>query len=235
MNAMTEPAPGLAADQAQPPEPAARTRQIDWERVEIDYRAGLMTLREIGEKHGLRHPSILRRAKRDGWDRDLAAKIQARAQAIVIRQAATKQVGTKTQLPKVTEVAVVTAEAQLIAGVQSRRRDRTDRLHAAFEAALAMAEKGAQSIPILADLRRMAETLPQDQQPGALRQIADLEDALAADAQITRVQRLMQSGTALSETEAHVYGLSRDAPLGSVPSGLEHFYPSNQELPEPRL
>ena len=52
-------------------------KAIDWERVEIDFRAGRMTLREIGAKHGVAHPSILKRAKRDSWDRDLQGKISA--------------------------------------------------------------------------------------------------------------------------------------------------------------
>jgi hypothetical protein len=229
MNAMTEPTPGLAADQA----PAPAQRQVDWERVQIDYSCGLMTLREIGAKHGITHGAVRKRALRDSWDRDLQARIQAKAAALVSKQAVSRTGIQKASVA--TEREVVTAEAQIIAGVQSRRRDRTDRLNAAFEAALAMAEKGAKDIPILADLRRIVDAMPEDQRPAALRQIADLEDVLASDAQITRVQRLMQSGTALSETEAHVYGLSRDAPLGSVPSGLTHFYPENQELPEPRL
>src|SRR6266705_2381764 len=213
-------------------------KAIDWERVEIDFRAGRMTLREIGAKHGVAHPSILKRAKRDSWDRDLQGKIHAKAAAIVAKKTATKQVATRepaTKISPATERTVVAAEAELIAGVQSRRRERTDRLDAAFQAALAMAEKGAQDIPILMDLRRTVEMLPEEMRPGALKQIADLEEVIASDAQISRIQRLMQSGVALSETEAHVYGLSRDAPLGSVPAGLTHFYPPDQELPEPRL
>lgn len=42
----------------------------DWERIEIDYRAGLLSLREMAAKHGpLTEGAIRKRAKRDGWER----------------------------------------------------------------------------------------------------------------------------------------------------------------------
>lgn len=51
-----------------PAKPAA-----DWERIELDYRAGIKTLRQIAEEHGITHGAINKRAKRDGWERDLSS------------------------------------------------------------------------------------------------------------------------------------------------------------------
>ena len=48
----------------------------DWERIELDYRAGVKTLRQIAEEHGLSHVAINKRAKRDGWDRAKALRQQ---------------------------------------------------------------------------------------------------------------------------------------------------------------
>ncbi len=60
----------------------AEKRQIDWERIEADYRAGLLSLREIAAANpGVSHVSISKHAKRDGWIRDLSAKINAKAEA----------------------------------------------------------------------------------------------------------------------------------------------------------
>ncbi len=42
----------------------------DWERIALDYRAGIKTLRQIAEEHGITHGAINKRAKRDGWERD---------------------------------------------------------------------------------------------------------------------------------------------------------------------
>lgn len=53
-------------------------KMINWERVELDYRSGIKTLREIADEQGITHGAINKRAKRDGWVRDLTAKIKAR-------------------------------------------------------------------------------------------------------------------------------------------------------------
>lgn len=54
----------------------------DWEKIELDYRAGIKTLREIAADHGISHQAINKRAKRDGWaraeraiDRDTPVKL----------------------------------------------------------------------------------------------------------------------------------------------------------------
>lgn len=44
-----------------------------WERIELDYRAGVMSLREIAASHpGTNHVAIARKAKSEGWTRDLS-------------------------------------------------------------------------------------------------------------------------------------------------------------------
>lgn len=49
---------------------------IDWEAVERDYRAGILSVREIGAKCGCTHTAINKRAKRYGWERERAARQQ---------------------------------------------------------------------------------------------------------------------------------------------------------------
>ena len=69
-------------------------KKIDWERIEVDYRAGIKTLRDIAAEHDISHVSVNKRAKRDGWVRDLTAKIQAKAAELVTRSMVTNS-GTK--------------------------------------------------------------------------------------------------------------------------------------------
>ena len=64
-----------------------KTTTHDWERIELDYRAGLLTLREMATMQGITHGAINKRAKRDGWARDLSVKIHARAAELVSRAA----------------------------------------------------------------------------------------------------------------------------------------------------
>ena len=61
-----------------PPSPPATggkapsTKAVDWERIELDYRAGIKTLRQIAGENGITEGAIRKRAKRDDWDRDLS-------------------------------------------------------------------------------------------------------------------------------------------------------------------
>ena len=69
----------------------------DWERIEFDYRVGLKTLRQIADENGISHGAINKRAKRDGWERDLSAKIQSKADALVSKAEVSSRVSTETR------------------------------------------------------------------------------------------------------------------------------------------
>ena len=78
----------------------AKRPDVDWERVEFQYRAGILTLREIGAEHGMSHNSVDKRAKTRGWVRDLKAKIVAKAQELVDRAQVTPKVTSKSRQPR---------------------------------------------------------------------------------------------------------------------------------------
>ena len=94
----------------------------DWEKIEADYRAGVLSLREIADANpGVNHVAIARRAKRDGWSRDLSAKIRAKADALVTDQAVTADV---TPRRAISEREIIDANAQAIVSVRlSHRKD----------------------------------------------------------------------------------------------------------------
>jgi len=58
-------------------------RIIDWDALEPHYRAGIRSLKDIGNEFGVSDAAIIKKAKREGWDRNLKAKIQAKADAKV--------------------------------------------------------------------------------------------------------------------------------------------------------
>lgn len=62
--------------------PAAR-QKIDLERLEADYRAGTMTVRECGAKHGISHTRVGQYAKKHGWVRDLRAQARIKAAGLL--------------------------------------------------------------------------------------------------------------------------------------------------------
>ena len=52
--------------------PAGGKAAPDWERIELDYRAGIKSLRQIADEGGITEGAIRKRAKRDAWERDLS-------------------------------------------------------------------------------------------------------------------------------------------------------------------
>ncbi len=87
-------------------------RVPDWRSIEREYRAGIKTLRQIAEEHGITHGAINKRAKQEDWPRDLSAKIKAAAEAKVSKAMVSKSVS-KQDL--VTERQVVEANAEIVA------------------------------------------------------------------------------------------------------------------------
>ena len=84
----------------------------DWESIEQDYRVGLKTLRQIASENGVTHGAINKRAKRDGWERDLSAKIAAKVETLVSKRAVSKKVSKE---QKITEKLIVDTNALSIA------------------------------------------------------------------------------------------------------------------------
>ena len=91
----------------------------DWERIEADYRAGLLSLREIAAEYGITEGAIRKRAKRDGWERDLSAKIAAKAESLVRKEAVRSEVRSEP-----CERQIVDANAETQANIRiSHRKD----------------------------------------------------------------------------------------------------------------
>ena len=59
----------------------AGKKPVDWDAVAIDIRAGILTDREIGAKHGRSHGAIQQYAKKHGIERDLTTRIQHKTKA----------------------------------------------------------------------------------------------------------------------------------------------------------
>lgn len=98
----------------------AKRPGVDWEAVEREYRGGILSLREIAELHpGTNHVAITRKAKKEGWERNLAEKIKAKAEALVTKQSVTAGV---TERGRVTEQQVIETNAQAIVNVRLSHR-----------------------------------------------------------------------------------------------------------------
>lgn len=94
-------------------------RNIDWESIERDYRAGILSVREIAASHGITHGAINKRSKRDSWDRDLSARIRAKAEALVSKAAVSTLVS---EAKLATDREIVEANATMIARIRTDHR-----------------------------------------------------------------------------------------------------------------
>lgn len=68
----------------------------DWNKIELDYRAGIKSLRQIASEHGIKSDnSIRKRAAKYGWQRDLNNTINDVADEIVRKDTVRNQVRSK--------------------------------------------------------------------------------------------------------------------------------------------
>lgn len=89
-------------------------RPVDWEAVEREYRAGQLSVREIGKSAGVSHVAILKRAKRDGWTQNLAARVREEVTARLVTAEVTAATSRET---------VDQAATRVVEIVRSHRKD----------------------------------------------------------------------------------------------------------------
>jgi hypothetical protein len=108
--------------------------------AERDYRAGVLTLREIGSLHGVSHTAIRKRAIRGGWTRDLLARVRSRAaQKIAIAMRGEQAQGFPAEVSKEVELLdaqVVESHAEAIVSVKLAQNARARQLGMLYDALL---------------------------------------------------------------------------------------------------
>lgn len=122
---------------------------FDWEAIERDYRAGILSVREIASANGCTHGAINKRAKRDGWDRDLKAKIKAKADALVSKREVSTAVST---LAANTEREIIEGNAEAIVNIRMAHR-------ADIRRSRGLTNKLLEELEQLTDHRDLAESL----------------------------------------------------------------------------
>lgn len=170
----------------------------DWERIEHDYRAGLLSTREIAIASGVSHTAINKRAKKEGWERNLQAKIQARAEALVSKQAVSKEVSTQRAA---TERQVIEANAERIAQVRGEHRSDIQRVRTLGLTLLAELEGQTASVE---DLEKLGELLRSEDDKG----IDKLNDLYR---KIISTPSRVDSAKKVSETLKNAIAMEREA------------------------
>ncbi|ELZ1905114.1 hypothetical protein ACS78O_21710 [Yersinia enterocolitica] len=176
----------------------------DWEAIESAYRAGLMSIREIASQHGITHGAINKRAKRDGWERDLKAKIKAKADALVSKREVSTQVSTGKAL---SERILIEANAEVIANVRMEHRGDIRRAREITNALFD--ELGAECADIEA-LRKLGELMLQPDENGRDRLNEVYQSIIALPERVKAVKVLSDAMKNLIGLERQAYDIGDD-------------------------
>lgn len=168
----------------------------DWEAVERDYRAGILSVREIAASFGISHTAIQKRAKANGWERDLKAKIKAKADALVAKQEVANQVASERMA---TERDIIEVNAGAVASVRLAHRGDIARSRR-------LANKLLEELEAMTDengtLRELIDQMMDNEGPSSLLEAAQKMAALPGRSKIMKE---------LSETLKTLIGLERQA------------------------
>lgn len=197
----------------------SENQPTDWERIELDYRAGLLSVREIAEANGVSHTAINKRAKKESWERDLKAKIQAKADALVSRREVSKEVSKERAE---TEKVIVEANAEVIANIRLSHRRDISRSRALVLDLLSELEHETGKIDLfeeLGDLLRQEDDKGRDKLNDIYRKV------ISSASRVSSMKALAETMKTLIGLEREAYGISNGAePPPETPSGLGHFY-----------
>jgi hypothetical protein len=91
-------------------------KQVDWESIERRYRAGQMSNRMLAEEYGVSEGMIRKRARKEGWTKDLSDTVRKAVRSELVR--------TEVRTPHATEREVIeTAAATGATVVRTHRKD----------------------------------------------------------------------------------------------------------------
>lgn len=100
---------GVSKGTSKRKQPRAR-RTPAWEAIERDYRAGVLSVREIARQYKVTEGAIRKRAKADHWTRDLNAAVQQAAKNALVRTEVRNAHAQETEAEVVEDAAQVVVE-----------------------------------------------------------------------------------------------------------------------------
>lgn len=95
------------------------TAKTDWESIERDYRAGVLSIREVAKIHDVSDTAIRKKAKAENWQRDLTERVNEKVRTELVRsEVRTANPQTEREIVEVAAATVV----QVVRGHRGRIR-----------------------------------------------------------------------------------------------------------------
>ena len=189
-------------------------KEIDWLAVEADYRPGILSNRDIARKHGCTEGGVRKKAKKEGWVKDLSAKIESKADEIVRREAV------RAEYAEATEADIVNANAVNSANIQiAERKDVTK----ARSIAMKLLDELNEQIDNRPDLMQLGEMLRNPDKFGNDK-LNDLYfKTIEFSGSVDSTKKLSEALNTLINLERKVYKIDTDTTQGGVEDFLKKF------------
>lgn len=188
---------------------------LNWADIEPHYRAGIRSLKEIGEEFGVSAPAIVKHAQRHDWQRDLGAKIRAKADAKVNESL----VNAEKVVNRSREATVVEVAATAMYQVRIGHRKRIQRTQSICDVLMGEIEvmsnpEGQGLIESLMDACRTPdEPETEDQAKRRKQRQRDLLDkVIGLDGRVDTFKRLVESQDRLIQLERQAFSITDKTP-----------------------
>lgn len=174
-----------------------RRSDIDWERIERLYLAGQLTLQQIADECGINIASLVKRAKKYGWQRNLAEAIKERAKAkistIDVAELVEQSASESAEQSAKTLKSAIEQASDIAAGVLMKHRTSIRDSH-----------ERAKSIEVMIDQTMSAAD--------NIRDVATLAGAFKA---------MVEARGKLIDQERRAFGLDDDKPADDKPASVQ--------------
>ena len=131
-------------------------QNIDWALVEMEYRAGQVSVRAIAQEYSVSEGAIRKRAKRDNWQRNLDDRVLARVHDKLVRS--TQQVRSPNDISEEEIVEAAATRSLEIINIHrkaaDRQREAVDRLSASVNKLMPEADMDTATLKELSIIAR---------------------------------------------------------------------------------
>lgn len=198
----------------------AAKRKVDWDRIEPDWRAGVKSVQQMADEYteatgiSVTRGGINKHFKELGVERDLAAKVQSKAKAIVSAAMVSGKVSTETTA---TDSQIINASAMSVATVRIAHRNDISSSRALVQRMLAEIELQTDSPELFDRLAKLVMDAPdvETKDEAAARKL--LQDSfykvIGLSGRVDNVKKLVDAMKTLVGLERQAFGiLDEEAP-----------------------
>jgi hypothetical protein len=189
---------------------AEKRPPVDWESVEIHYRAGIRSLKDIGAEFGVSDAGIIKKAKQKEWKRDLSAKIRAKADAKVSASVVSAEVSAKRAA---NEAIVIEANAELQYRIRMGHRSGLARLRDVKDQLLEHVESVARNLP---EIDQVVQMLRKEGENGLDKANDAMRRAMERSTVIDDLKKLAEIDERVRKGECLAFNIPMD---GTDPDG----------------